>query len=283
MTPALARRIGERLGAAVADVRAVSGGDINEAYAVTTVDRRMVFAKANAAAPVGMFAAEADGLAWLAAAGAVRVPAVIAVADDFLVLEWLEPGARPAGFGAALGRGLAALHGAGAPAFGHSRDNFIAIVPQANAPVATWADFWIDRRIAPMIERAIAAKRGPARWRIDAEGLRERVRELPGADEPPARLHGDLWSGNVHATGGAPALVDPAVHGGHREVDLAMLALFGGLTDDITDAYAELHPLAAGWRERLALWQLYPLLVHAVLFGGGYGAQADAVLRRFAR
>ncbi len=173
-------------------------------------------------------------------------------------------------------------HAAGAPAFGHTRDNFIAILPQANAPRAAWADFWIDQRIAPLVERAIAAGRGPARWRADAEALRDRVAGLPGADEPPARLHGDLWSGNVHADGDAPALVDPAVYGGHREVDLAMLALFGGLTDEIAGAYAEAHPLAPGWRERLSLWQLYPLLVHAVLFGGGYGAQADAVLRRFA-
>src|SRR5207253_160715 len=114
-----------------------------------------------------------------------------------------------------LGRGLADLHAAGAPGFGHARDNFIATLPQDNRASSSWPDFWIDRRVAPMIDRAIATRDAPARWRDAAQALRA---ELP--DEPPARLHGDLWSGNVHAAAGAPALIDPAVYGGHREVDL---------------------------------------------------------------
>jgi fructosamine-3-kinase len=221
-----------------------------------------------------MFAAEADGLAWLAAARALRVPAVLAAGETWLALEWLEPGPRPRGFDEALGRGLAAMHRAGAPSHGHTRDNFIATIPQDNTPTASWPAFWIERRLMPMIERAITERDAPARWRDQVRALAPRV-----PDEPPARLHGDLWSGNVHATRGAPALVDPAAYGGHREVDLAMLALFGGLSDAVARAYDEVHPLAAGWRERLTLWQLYPLLVHTVLFGGGYGAQVDAVLR----
>jgi fructosamine-3-kinase len=105
-------------------------------------------------------------------------------------------------------------------------------------------------------------------------------RDRFGPDEPPARLHGDLWWGNVLAVGGAPAIIDPAVYGGHREVDLAMLALFGGVSPALVAAYEAVTPLAAGWRDRVALWQLYPLAAHAVLFGGGYGAQVARSLQR---
>ena len=223
MNPALAREIGATLGTAITQHRAIGGGDINDAARVETADGRTIFVKHNADAPAGMFAAEADGLAWLADARALRVPAVLAAGETWLALEWLEPGSRPRGFDAELGRGLAALHAAGAPSHGHARDNFIATIPQANAPAATWPAFWIERRLLPMVERAIAARDAPARWRDQVRALAPRI-----PDEPPARLHGDLWRGNVHCTGGAPALVDPAVYGGHREVDLAMLALFGG-------------------------------------------------------
>jgi fructosamine-3-kinase len=272
---ALAREIGAALGTTIATSRAVGGGDINDAARAETADGRTIFVKHNADAPAGMFAAEADGLAWLAAPRALRVPAVLAAGETWLALEWLEPGARPRGFDEQLGRGLAALHRAGAPAHGHARDNFIATIPQDNTPMPDGPRFWIERRLLPMVERAIATRDAPPRWRDQVRALAPRI-----PDEPPARLHGDLWSGNVHATGGAPSLVDPAVYGGHREVDLAMLALFGGLSDTTARAYDEAHPLADGWRERVALWQLYPLLVHTILFGGGYGAQVDALLRR---
>ena len=278
---AIARRIAAAVGAPVGDVRRVHGGDINDAFAVDA-GGRTVFVKTNPAAPAGTFAAEADGLAWLAGPGAVQVPAVIAVGDDFLVLEWLEPGRRGPGFEAALGRGLARLHAAGAPTWGYPRDNFIAVLPQANQPTATWADFWIDRRLVPLIDVAAERGAGSPGWRAAADRLRARWAEVAGPDEPPARLHGDLWRGNVHDAGGEPALIDPAVYGGHREVDLAMLALFGGLSDRLVAAYDATTPLAPGWRERLDLWQVYPLLVHAILFGGGYGASVDAALRRFA-
>jgi fructosamine-3-kinase len=255
---------------------AVGGGDINRAMRLELTDGRVVFVKHHADPPAGMFAAEARGLAWLAAAGALRIPAVLAVGERWLALEWLEPGARVADFAARLGRGLATLHAAGAPSFGLDHDNFIAILPQDNRPAPTWAELWIERRLWPLIVRAGARAR-PS-WLARLDRLRARWREIAGPDEPPARLHGDLWSGNVHAAGGAPALIDPAVYGGHREVDLAMLALFGGLAEATVAAYHEVHPLADGWRDRIPLWQLYPLLVHTVLFGGGYGGQVDAAL-----
>lgn len=256
-------------GARAARVSRVHGGDINVAWRAELTDGRTVFVKTNAAPPAGMFAAEAHGLRWLAAADAVRVPAVIGHDEHALVLEWLEPGAQGRDTAAELGRNLAALHRAGPPSFGLDAPSFIATLPQDNAPAATWGELWFERRLRPMVERAIALGRGPARWRDAVDQLAARA-DVLAPDEPPARLHGDLWSGNVLVSGGRPVLVDPAVYGGPREVDLAMLALFGGLDDRTVAAYDEAYPLEPMWDERVPLWQLYPLLVHVVLFGGSY-------------
>ncbi|HUQ05791.1 MAG TPA: fructosamine kinase family protein [Kofleriaceae bacterium] len=256
-------------GASVIRATRVHGGDINQAWRVELSDKRTVFVKTNASPPAGMFAAEAHGLRWLAEPGVVRVPAVIGHDEGALVLEWLEPSAQGRDTAAELGRNLAALHRAGAPAFGLDAPSFIATLPQDNVPAATWDELWIERRLRPMVERAIAQGRGPARWRHALDQLRARASEL-APDEAPARLHGDLWSGNVLVSGGVPVLVDPAVYGGPREVDLAMLALFGGLDDRTVAAYDEAYPLEPMWDERVPLWQLYPLLVHVVLFGGSY-------------
>jgi fructosamine-3-kinase len=251
------------LGADVVTTDPVSGGDINDAYRVRLSDGRVVFVKAHDRAPPGMFAAEADGLDWLRA-GPVRVPAVLAHGAGWLALEWLELSGRP-DLGQ-LGAGLAHLHRLGAPVFGHARPNYLATLPQDNAPAPDWPTFYVERRLRPLCTRA--------RLGLDAQldALRARP-ELFGPPEPPARLHGDLWWGNVAAVGRAPVLIDPAVYGGHREIDLAMLALFGGLPDALVAAYDATYPLAEGWRDRIALHQLYPLAAHACLFGGGYGAQ----------
>jgi len=265
---------GRSCDARVAAAEPVFGGDINDAYRVRLDDGRVVFVKTHRAPPPGMFAAEADGLAWLA--GPVRVPEVLAVGERFLALAWLEVSAKGTGFDAALGRGLAALHQLGAPTFGYARANYLATLPQDNTPTADGVAFWIDQRVRPLAERAIHAGVMPdVRRALDA--LRARPDRF-GPVEPPARLHGDLWWGNVIAVDGAPVLIDPAVYGGHREVDLAMLALFGGLPPALVAAYDETFPLADGWRGRVSLWQLYPLAAHAVLFGGGYGAQVARTL-----
>ena len=274
-------QLGAALGARVVDGEPVAGGDINEAYRVTLAGAAApVFVKTHAAPPPGMYAAEAAGLAWLAA-GPLRVPAVRAVGDRFLALEWLALGPRGAGFEAALGRGRAALHRAGAPGFGldDGMTSFLATLPQHNPPASagvTWPELYVDHRVRPLARRARAAGAMPdVDARLDALLARP---DRFGPPEPPARLHGDLWWGNVVACGGAPVLIDPAVYGGHREVDLAMLALFGGVPDAVRAAYEEVYPLAAGWRERVTLYQLYPLAAHAVLFGGGYGAQVARAL-----
>lgn len=277
----VAASVAGELGAAVASVGSVSGGDINRAFQLGLADGRRVFVKYHAAPPAGMFVAEARGLAWLAAAGAIRVPAVLAVSARWLALEWLTPAPAGPDHAARLGRELAALHASGAPTYGLDHDNFIAVLPQANTPTARWDELWIEQRLRPVAAMAIARGRGRPGWAHQLDRLRSRWGEIAGPSEPPARLHGDLWSGNVHADGDAPALVDPAVYGGHREVDLAMLDLFGGLAPATLAAYREARPLAPGFRERFRLWQVYPLLVHAALFGGGYAARVDAALAAF--
>jgi fructosamine-3-kinase len=270
------------LGARVIAAEPIAGGDINEAYRARLDDGRAVFVKTHAHPPPDMFEAEASGLAWLRP-GPLQVPRVLAAGASFLALEWLDLDGRaerggPGRFEESLGRGLAGLHRLGAPGFGLDRDNYLATLPQPRVLLDDGPAFWIEHRVRPLVERARAAGRMPdLHGRLDALLAR---RDRFGPAEPPARLHGDLWWGNVAAArgDGTPVIVDPAVYGGHREIDLAMLALFGGLPEALVRAYDEVSPLAPGWRERRPLWQLYPLAAHAVLFGGGYGAQVARAL-----
>ena len=273
--------VGAALGSPVRDRRALSGGDINEAYAVTLADGRPFFVKTNRRPPPGMFRAEARGLAWLAEAGALRVPAVAAVDEGFLALELLATGRRPASFDEELGRGLAALHRTGAPGFGLDHDNFIGSLPQANAAARSWPEFYRTQRLEAQLRRAAHEGRASSRMRQGFERLFRVLGELCGPAEPPARLHGDLWGGNLLCDDhGAPCLIDPAVYGGHREIDLAMMRLFGGFGGRVFDAYDEAWPLADGHQERASLYQLYPLMVHVNLFGGSYVGSVEAALDR---
>jgi fructosamine-3-kinase len=286
----LVNALARALGARVTAMRPLAGGDINDAHAVTLDDGREVFVKTRQDADPRLFPCEARGLAWLAEAGALPVPRVLAVSAEaapgprFLALEMLRPGPRRRDHDQVLGRGLAALHAAGAPCFGLDHDNFIGSLPQDNTPPATstWSDFYAHRRLLPQVRRAIDSGRAPAGWAHDFDRLVEKLPALVGPAEPPARLHGDLWGGNLHAgAGGDPVLIDPAVYGGHREVDLAMLALFGGVSARVFDAYDEAYPLAQGWTARVSLYQLYPLLVHVNHFGASYGSQVERALRRY--
>jgi fructosamine-3-kinase len=280
------RAIQARLGVAIDAARRLGGGDINDAFALELADGRRVFAKCNARSPRDMFPAEARGLRWLAQARALAVPEVIAVSEPgqpaFLVLEFVDPGARVRDFEERLGRGLAALHRSGAPSFGLEHDNFIGSLPQSNEPAGDWPSFYAERRLLPLVGKALEGGRlSPATARR-FDRLVARLPDLAGASEPPARLHGDLWGGNLHATDtGEPALIDPAVYGGSREIDLAMMRLFGGFGARVFDAYAEAYPLAAGHAERVPLYQLYPLLVHVNLFGGGYARSVEDALLHY--
>lgn len=271
--------VGAALGSPVRDRRSLSGGDINEAYAVTLADGRPFFVKTNRRPPAGMFLAEARGLAWLAEAGALRVPAVAAAGEGFLALELLRPGPRAPSFDEDLGRGLAALHAAGAPGFGLDHDNFIGRLPQSNRSAPDWSTFYRRQRLEPQVQRASAAGLLPTSLLGRLDRLFDRLDQLVGPLEPPARLHGDLWGGNLMVDDrGAPCLIDPAVYGGHREMDLAMMQLFGGFRPRVFDAYAEASPLGDGHEERVALYQLYPLLVHVNLFGGSYVGAVEGAL-----
>ena len=177
------------------------------------------------------------------------------------------------------GRGLAELHRSGAPQWGLSYDNFIGPFAQPNRQCVDWPTFYVERRLAPQLAEACSTLGAPIVSRF--EHLCADIVQVVGPPEPPARLHGDLWAGNAFAdANGSPVLVDPAVYGGHREVDLAMMQLFGGFSERVFAAYDEAYPLAAGWRGRVPLYQLYPLLVHVNLFGAGYVRQLEATLAR---
>jgi fructosamine-3-kinase len=256
------------------EARRVGGGDINEGWRAVLADGTVAFVKTRPGAVVGEYALEAWGLQWLGEAGALRVPRVLAVDDAYLALEWIDSGVLDERGEEELGSGLAALHGAGADEFGGPRPLRIGPLELPNEPAPTWAQFYAERRLVPLAGRVGLSKA--------LEPVCGRIGEVGGPAEPPARLHGDLWGGNVLAgADGRPWLIDPAAYGGHREIDLAMLRLFGGASERVFAAYEEVSPLAEGWRERVELWQLFPLLVHAVLFGGAYVESVRRVARRY--
>jgi fructosamine-3-kinase len=295
--PALAAAVARAARVEVTGGSRASGGSINEAWALELAGGGRAFVKTRADAAPGEYATEAAGLRWLAQADAVALPGVLAVGEDdgprFLALEWVDAGRLDAAGEEELGRGLAALHAAGAPDFGAPPPGAVgrpgAIAPLrigelelSNSPAADWPSFYLKRRLVPLV--ALCLERGT----LSASGARavervcERIGDLAGPAEPPARLHGDLWGGNVLAgADGRARLIDPAAYGGHREVDLAMLRLFGAPSERVFAAYDEVTPLADGHRERVELWQLFPLLVHAALFGGSYGASVERAAVRY--
>lgn len=277
----IARRVEQLLGTAVVSTTPVAGGDVCTSTRVRLSDGRNAFVKTRHRAPDDFFTTEARGLEWLGEAGGAAVPDVLAVAADCLVLSWVEPGRPSADAAEAFGRTLAATHAAGAPSFGADRNGYIGTLPLNNTPTDGWVQFWVTRRVLPYLR--LAADRGAisANDRTAVERVLSRLTDLAGEPEPVSRLHGDLWSGNVvWGADGSAYLIDPAAHGGHRETDLAMLALFGAPhLARLFDAYDEAAPLQAGWQERAPLHQLHPLLVHAALFGAGYGARAGAAAR----
>lgn len=285
MTPDLRAAVAATVGQPVTTATEVAGGDVNRAFHVRLASGAEVFVKHRFGAPPGMYTAEAYGLTWLATGGAIRVPTVVAVRDEaprLLVLEWIERGAPSSTHDDALGSGLAQLHLEGAPSFGLDRDNMIATLPQSNTATPTWAEFWTTRRLEPLVRRAVDAGMLRRETLRGWEQLFGRMSDLCGPAEPPARLHGDLWAVNaiVDATG-APVLIDPAVFGGHREVDLAMMRLFGGFSQRVFAAYHEASPLADGHSDRVPLFQLAPLLVHLILFGDSYRSAVERALAHY--
>ena len=274
MSPELRATLERRLGTQVLGTKRLGGGDINDAFEVSLGDGTSVFVKTHPDPPRGMFEAEARGLRWLGEAGAIRVPRVIEVSDEhpaYLALELLTPAKRRPDFDEVLGRSLASLHAVGAPSFGLDHDNFIGRLAQSNTTADDWASFYWASRLEPQLR--LATDRGLIDSGMSArfDTLRRVLPERVGPEEPPSRLHGDLWGGNLHVDeAGQPCLIDPAVYGGHREIDLAMMRLFGGFGERAFAAYGEARPLAPGAGSRVPLYQLYPLMVHVNLFGGSY-------------
>jgi fructosamine-3-kinase len=285
LDPTLRSTIERSLGAGIVRATSVRSGDVAVAFACDLEDGRQVFAKTHPAAPADFFTTEAAGLAWLRAADAVAVPEVLAVSDDapnHLVLEWIEEGRPAPTTEPRLGAALAKLHRSGAPSFGREDRRTTGSRGLPNEPCATWAEFYATNRLLPLAKLARVADALPASAITAMEQLAGRLEQFGGADEPPARLHGDLWSGNrLTDRQGKNWLVDPAAHGGHREFDLAMMRLFGGFTDACFTAYADVFPLAPGWSERVPLHQIAPLVVHAIKFGGGYVGAATSAIAQY--
>lgn len=261
----------------------VSGGDINEAFALTGQNQRY-FLKLNRADRLTMFEAEAAGLAELRQAVGLRIPTPIATGCEggwsYLVLEHVDL-QRPTRAGMTrLGEALADMHGIVATRHGWSRDNTIGPNPQHNARHVNWTEFWRENRLAVMLDAVAPGHPALAR---DGDRLLAFLPELLAGHEPEASLlHGDLWGGNAgmdeHAR---PVLYDPAVYYGDRETDIALAELFGGFTPDFFEAYWGAWPGQPGYREiRRPLYQLYHLLNHARLFGGGYAEQSQRVIRQ---
>ena len=286
-------RDADRLGLVVAgalgtDVRRsarLGGGDVAESYRLTLGDGRTVFAKTHRDPPPGFFTTEAFGLAWLRQPGVVAVPEVLAVSDGdadhpaFVVLEWIDEGRPTSNTETDLGASLAALHRAGAPCFGREDRRTTGSRALPNDPCDSWVEFYAARRLEPLARLATDQRALPSESLGLLDEVITRLDDLGGPEEPPARLHGDLWAGNrLVDHRGRSWLIDPAAHGGHREFDLAMMLLFGGYSDDCFAAYDDAFPLAAGWRSRVPLHQLAPLIVHAIKFGGGYAGAARRAL-----
>jgi len=283
---AVAQRAETLLGTPVVATTPVAGGDICTSTRLRLSDGRSALIKTRPHAPDGFFPHEAAGLRWLTEArdtGGVDVPEVLAVENDCLVLAWVETVKPSVEAAEIFGRSLAATHAAGAPGFGlDDGDGFIGTLPLPNRTAPTWPDFYATRRVLPYLKLAADRHHIEPDDAAAVEGVVRRIVDLAGPEEPPARLHGDLWAGNIlWGTDGRVWLVDPAAHGGHRETDLAMLALFGcPQLPRVLEAYLEVAPLSDGWEDRVPLHQLFPLLVHTCLFGGGYGARAGEAARR---
>jgi fructosamine-3-kinase len=298
--PDVRLRLERLLGVEIRECRGIGGQHGVRHYRVAMADGRVAFAKVTALAAGGAggaggagsgaavggaavggaaddpagFQAEARGLGWLGEAGAVPIPEVLGWDEAALVISWVPAEGPSRQAAERFGRDLARMHAAGAEAFGAPWPGSIAGLPLSNRAGHSWPEWYAAERLLPFARRARDAGSLTAADVRVVETVAERAADLAGPAEAPSRIHGDCWSGNVLWSGGQGWLIDPAAHGGHRETDLAMLALFGApFLDRILACYQEIAPLATGWRGRVPLHQLHPLLVHVCLFGTAYRAE----------
>lgn len=272
----------------IAEATPINGGDISQAARIRLTDNSWILVKWRLDAHSGLFTAERRGLQLLRAAGALRVPEVLAQAEAssgcpaFIALAWLEPGSKSSRSAEALGIGLAEQHRVLASVFGLDHDNFIGANPQPNRQSDNWLNFFGQQRLGFQME--LAGRNGllPAPRARQLELLLNRLGDWLPTQPPASLLHGDLWGGNWLVTAsGEPALIDPAVYYGHRETDLAFTELFGGFPATFYSAYQAAWPLDPGYEARKDLYNLYHLLNHLNLFGEGYGGSVDSILRRY--
>ncbi len=266
---------------AVAEVRGVSGGDINEALRLRCQSGVELLLKLNRSAPDDMFEREADGLSALAVEGAPRVPKPYLWGREFLLLEYLPASARAADYWETFGRRLAILHARTAPRFGFEHDNYIGRTPQPNPWEEDGHRFFAEHRLG--FQARLARERGLLST-VDVGRVERLAQRLPDLvpKQPASLIHGDLWSGNhIPGPDGHACLIDPAAHYGWAEADLAMTALFGRFPDSFYAAYESVRPLAPGYRSRFDLYNLYHLFNHLNLFGTGYSASVKTTLDLF--
>lgn len=281
----LLHNIADGCGIKLTHYEAVSGGDINEAYCLHS-DTRRYFLKLNDAIHFpAMFEAEADGLDALRRNSSIVVPEVMGrgVAGDkqWLLLQWIDKGSPHKNSIENFGAALAIMHKQPQPFFGWRRNNYIGSLTQLNAQQKSWMDFYTQCRIIPLVKTLSDKNIFTKADTEHAMAFCKRLNDL-FPPEAPVLLHGDLWGGNymINSEGNA-VIFDPAVYNGHREMDIGMTKLFGGFPQQFYDAYNETYPLEKAWQGRLPLTQLYPLLVHAVLFGGHYIANVKEIIKEF--
>ncbi|MAO65744.1 MAG: ketosamine-3-kinase [Balneola sp.] len=275
--------IQEELKAKISQVNSVHGGDINQASKLSLDSDETLFVKWNDSAPDSMFETEAKGLELLASADTdLQVPAVTLQKDSFLVLEWIDEGGGQQNSAFNFGAELAKLHKNTSDSFGLDHDNFIGRLPQSNNKHSNWADFFAIERIEPQIKMGVESDKLTRSVLRDVEKMYQKL-GLIFPQEQPALLHGDLWSGNYMFTqNGKASIYDPALYFGHREMDLAMTRLFGGFPANFYEGYNAEFPLEDGFDDRVNVYNLYPILVHANLFGGSYCRQAENIIKRYA-
>ena len=259
----------------------IEGGSICRCYLATGPAGQRAFVKTHDTDHPGLFQAEARSLRWLASAAAVHVPDVFAVDEYGIALSYIVEEEPTPARAEQFGHDLAALHLSGAEAFGAPWPGFAGPLPIPNQATDDWPTFLARRRIEPLLRLALAS--GNLSDPVPVERVIARIQWLVDGSEPPARCHGDLWTGNVIFTGRSAAIIDPSAHGGHREADHAMLCLFSAPhLNRIMAGYHDAYPLLDGWRDRLGVHQLVPLLAHTALFGGNFGRQTLAMARRYA-
>lgn len=273
------------LGQEIISLSRLGGGDFAQAYRGTLADGENVFIKTHSNPPENFFSTEATGLRWLRESGSVNIPQVYAVSDSppLLVLQWVEAGPPTRSTEVELGRMLAGLHSIDQKVFGRPDGRCTGSLGVPNASCLLWSDFYATQRLLPLAAIACDRKSLAEKSIKAIERIANKLPQLDVPVEPPALLHGDLWAGNrLVDTSGKSWLIDPAAHYGHREFDLAMMKLFGGFDIECFEAYSEVYALDSGWRDRIKLHQLAPLVVHAIKFGGSYVSAVDEVVNSYA-